>query len=122
MNENAYAGWGESDFSYIKVYKFMSSQLHLRGNELLLYALIFGFSQQGKLFRGSLSYLCSMINASRPTVISALNSLVQKNLIVKISYDDGGVRRVIYRIPDATEIVKPDEVEAKALLESSGGQ
>ena len=56
----------------------------LKGNELLLYALIYGFCQDGRsCFRGSLNYMADWLNVTRQTVINTLNLLVERGLIVK---------------------------------------
>ena len=43
--------------AYIVIQDWMISDLQLKGNELLTYALIYGFSQDGESeFKGSLKY------------------------------------------------------------------
>lgn len=70
--------------NYILIQGFMVTDLKLKGNELLAYAIIYGFSQEeGQTFRGSLSYLEKWLNASKQTVINTLKSLVEKGLIKK---------------------------------------
>ena len=65
--------------NYILIQGFMVTDLKLKGNELLAYAIIYGFSQEeGQTFRGSLSYLEKWLNASKQTVINTLKSLVEK--------------------------------------------
>ena len=44
--------------NYILVYGWMVTELGLKGNELFLYAIIYGFSQDGETeFSGSLRYM-----------------------------------------------------------------
>lgn len=70
--------------SYIHVNAFMVTELGLKGNELLAYAIIYGFSQDGEgEYRGGISYLCEWLGASKPTVINALKSLTEKGYIEK---------------------------------------
>ena len=70
--------------SFITIQAFMVNDLHLKGNELLIYAIIWGFSQDGESeFTGSLQYLADWCNTSKQTVISALQSLCEKRLILK---------------------------------------
>lgn len=70
--------------SYINIQAFMVNDLHLKGNELLIYAIIHGFSQDGESqFTGSLQYLADWCNASKQTVITALQSLCEKQLLLK---------------------------------------
>ena len=72
--------------NYYTILGWMRTDLNLKGNELLLFALIYGFSQDGKSeFRGSLSYIEGAIGASRPTVIKHLNNLIKQGLIQKKS-------------------------------------
>ena len=49
--------------NYIAIQGFMVKDLELAGNELIAYALIYGFSQDGESqFRGSLSYVADWLN------------------------------------------------------------
>ena len=51
--------------NFIIIQGWMITELHLSGNELLIYAAIFGFSQDGKSnFEGSRQYLAEWCNAS----------------------------------------------------------
>ena len=44
--------------NYIVIQGWMIEDLKLKGNELIIYAIIYGFSQtEGQLFNGSLQYL-----------------------------------------------------------------
>lgn len=62
----------------------MVNDLKLKGNELIIYALIYGFSQDDSSnFHGSLSYVQKRTGLSRPTVVDILNKLTQKKLIEK---------------------------------------
>ena len=46
--------------SYVNIHAFMVNELHLSGNALLIYSVIYGFSQDGKSwFTGSRSYLAA---------------------------------------------------------------
>lgn len=71
--------------NYIQISGWMISELNLSGNELIAYALIHGFSQDGKsVFRGSISYMQEWLNCgSRQTVIKAVKNLVEKKLVEK---------------------------------------
>ena len=47
----------------------MINELDLKGNELLVYALIHGFCQDGKsVFKGSLNYIMAWLNISKPVL------------------------------------------------------
>ena len=70
--------------NYIQILGWMINELNLKGNELLVYALIHGFCQDGKsVFKGSLNYIMSWLNISKPTCIATIQSLIDKGLIVK---------------------------------------
>ena len=93
-----------TDKNYIVIQSFMVSELGLKGNELLIYAIIFGFSQTtGQTFHGSLTYLESWTNSTRPTVISSLKSLVEKGLIEKEEQTINGVKYCSYRAKISTD-------------------
>ena len=96
-----------TDKNYIVIQSFMVSELGLKGNELLIYAIIFGFSQTtGQAFHGSLTYLESWTNSTRPTVISSLKSLVKKGLIEKEEQTINGVKYCSYRAKTSTDEAK----------------
>ena len=92
------------DTNYYSVQGWMVNKLNLSGNELICYAIIYGFSQEGmSVFMGSLSYLEKWMNATRPTVIKALKSLVEKELIVKQEVEKNNVRLCYYGINEETK-------------------
>lgn len=71
--------------NYITILGWMVNELKLSGNELTLYALIYGFSQDDESeFSGSLTYIQKALNISRPTATKNLDSLLKKNFIIKI--------------------------------------
>ena len=68
--------------NFIVIQGWMCNELGLKGNELLIFALIYGFSQDGDTrFYGSRSYMANAFNISLPTVDKAIDSLEEKNLI-----------------------------------------
>lgn len=70
--------------TYITVQGWMTSVLKLKSNELLAFALIHGFCQDGESeFKGSIAYLMKWLNCSEPTAISTAKKLEAKKLIVK---------------------------------------
>lgn len=74
---------------YVVIHSFMVDELGLKGNELMIFAIIYGFSQDGEsFFKGSLSYLREWTGATKATVIRALKSLIEKGYIEKIGYPD----------------------------------
>lgn len=70
--------------NYLTIQGWMVSDLKLSSNNLLVYALIFGFCQdENTEFKGSISYICDWLNCTRPTASKALDFLVTNNLIFK---------------------------------------
>ena len=68
--------------NYVVIQGWMCNELGLKGNELLVFALIYGFSQDGESrFSGSRGYIAETFNISLPTVDKALKSLVDKELL-----------------------------------------
>ena len=69
--------------SYITIPYWMRENLKLSGNELMIFAIIYGFSQDGESkFTGSAEWLADWIGSTRRTVYSILKSLKEKNLII----------------------------------------
>ena len=86
------------DDNYYQISGWMLNRLNLKGVELQVFAIIYGFSQDGEsVFSGSLSYLCDWVGASKPTVIKALKDLVTKNFITKETHEVNHVTFNRYR-------------------------
>ena len=84
--------------SYILVQGWMINELKLKGNELLIFAIIHGFSQDNAgEFTGGLQYLMDWTNSTKKTVIAALKELVSKKLIEKKEIELNGVKYCSYR-------------------------
>lgn len=108
------------DESFVTVAGWMVSKLQLKGRELLIYAVIYGFSQDGQSwFTGSVRYLAEWAGCSKRTVYTTLQSLLEKKLIRKQVKDVNGVRFCNY------QAVKPDAGVVKKLQggseKTSGG-
>lgn len=72
------------DGNYIVIQSFMVKDLKLKGTELLVYAIIYGFSQaENQAFNGSLQYLADWTNCTKQGIIKNLKSLTQKGFIEK---------------------------------------
>lgn len=70
--------------TYLTVQKWMVENFGLHGDELLIYAIIYGFSQDGKsCYTGSSKYLRFWTGKSKETVLNNLKSLRKKNLIAR---------------------------------------
>lgn len=74
------------DDNYFQVTGWMLNRLKLKGIALNVYAIIYGFSQDGESsFNGSRQYLCDFTGATKPTIDKALSELREMNLIIKTS-------------------------------------
>ena len=83
--------------NYILIQGFMIKDLKLKGNELLIYAIIYGFSQlEGQVFSGSLQYLADWTNSTRRGIIKNLKSLLDKGYIQKEIKTINGVKKTTY--------------------------
>lgn len=72
------------DENFYQIQGWMLNRLRLKGIDLLIYAIIYGFSQDGESeFTGSINYLCDFTGASRPTVIKSLKKLSDSGCIEK---------------------------------------
>lgn len=71
--------------NYYQIQGWMINRLGLKGIALSVYAIIYGFSQDGESeYTGSLQYLCDFTGGtSKPTVIKALKELVDKQYIFR---------------------------------------
>lgn len=70
------------DNNYIVIQAFMRNELDLKGNELIIYAVIYGFSQDGvHPFRGTRAYLADCAGISKSAVSNILRSLTEKGYI-----------------------------------------
>jgi len=78
--------------NFITIQGWMLNSLDLKSNELLVFALIYGFSQDNQSkFTGSLRYIQNTLNIGRNTAIRALASLTEKEYINKDILDVNGV-------------------------------
>ena len=91
------------DGNYIVIQSFMIKDLKLKGNELLTYAIIYGFSQNGEdKFTGSLQYIADWTNSTKQGIMKNLKSLVDKGLLEKTEVFKNGVKFVEYHTTDYT--------------------
>ena len=92
--------------NYIVIQGWMRNDLNLKGNELLVYAVIYGFSQkENQWFEGSRQYLADWAGATRQGIDKNLKSLLEKGLIEKQENIINNVKFVCYR---ATEFTRDD--------------
>ena len=87
------------DTNYLTIQGWMVSKLELSGNDLLTYALIYGFSQDGETeFTGSINYITKWLNCSRPTAIKALKNLTERGYLLKSIITINGVSFNRYKV------------------------
>jgi len=87
----------ETKLGYIVILPWMREELDLKGNELLVYALIHGFSQESQgCFFGSLEYISRACGCSRPTAIETLKKLKDRGLIYKRELIENNVKMCQY--------------------------
>lgn len=87
------------DCNFITIQGWMVNDLHLKGNDLLVYAIIYGFSQtDNQEFTGSLQYLAEWTQSTKQGVSNNLKRLVSKKLIEKEVVTVNGVRYCKYRV------------------------
>ncbi len=82
-----------SNKNYINIQAWMVKELNLTGNDLICYALIYGFSQDGETeFKGSLSYIAEWLNTSKQTARLVVKRLVESGLVNKRDEVINGVK------------------------------
>lgn len=86
------------DTNYLQIQGWMVSKLGLKGNSLLIYAIIYGFSQDGhNMFKGTMNYLAQWTCSSKESVRQILNKLCDAELIIKQVEYINNVKFVYYR-------------------------
>jgi DNA-binding MarR family transcriptional regulator len=81
---------------YINIQGWMVSELKLKSNELMIFALIHGFSKDGiNKYKGSLQYIANFLSISKRSVVYNLNSLIEKQLISKQEKSTGNLYEVL---------------------------
>lgn len=92
--------------NFLVIQGWMRTELGLTGNNLLLYAIIYGFSQDGQTrFTGSQQYLADWCGCTRRSVQNGLKELEAQDLIEKFTIDRNGVKFCEYAvvIPNSDE-------------------
>lgn len=83
--------------NFITIHAWMISRLGLSGASLIIYAVIFGFSQDGEsYFRGSRQYLADWCNCSLSGVKKCLKQLQENGLIEQVHHSKDN-QEVFYR-------------------------
>jgi len=78
--------------------RWMTGELGLTGNRLLVYALVHGFSREGLgEFYGSAQFIADLLGITKRQTLTILNDLTKDGLLVKVEAIRDGVRYCIYR-------------------------
>jgi hypothetical protein len=94
---------------YITIQQEMRDELGLKGNELLVFAFINGYSQEGQgCYYGSLANLQRVCGiASRQTATDVLKALIAKGYISKTEHVLNGVKVISYSVcPTIGQVVQ----------------
>ena len=86
--------------NYLVIQGWMITELKLKGNELLIYAIIYGFSQNNQQFTRSHRYLADWCNSTRQGIMKNIESLIKKNLLEKKEIFINNVKFCRYRTLD----------------------
>ena len=103
--------------NFVVIFGWMTNELNLKGNDLLVYALIYGISQDGKSkFSAGRNYIADTFNISLPTVDKALQTLIDRNLIVKESCKNQSETDRYYANISSKETLAPKNISSKISL------
>jgi DNA-binding PadR family transcriptional regulator len=104
------------DGDYINILAPMKSKLKLKGNALMLFALIHGYSKDGKnTCRVSLSYMAEWLDTDKSAVSKLINKLAKAGYINKLEYYSGGVKCFEYTANYEAMLVRSIRGEAMGL-------
>lgn len=70
------------DSNYYQIAGWMGNHLHLRGNDLICFAVIYGFSQDGESqFKGKLEYLANCMYSTKQTALACVHRLIDLGFV-----------------------------------------
>ena len=88
-----------ADTTYFSVQAWMVTKLNLKGCERDVYAIIYGYSQDGESdYHGSLGYIAELTGYSKNSVCTALKNLTEKELIIKTEKEINNIKFCRYQI------------------------
>lgn len=103
--------------NFVVIQGWMMNELNLKGNDLLVFALIYGFTRDGKTkFASGRQYIAESFNISLPTVDKALQNLIALNYIVKISCENQADTDKYYANISSKETLVPGNISSKETL------
>ena len=71
---------------FYKLYKWMVNDLHLSGNDLVVYSIIHSFCERGNLYVGSREFLAHEAGATKRTIDYTLKRLLEMGVIEKVEF------------------------------------
>ena len=93
--------------NYASIQGWMRTELDLKGNEILVYAIIYGFSQDGEnFFTGSAQYIADWCGITKRAALDILKKLTEKGVIEKKEIVENLVKFCHYRCKKFTRAVK----------------
>ena len=106
--------------NYIMISGWMIKELDLKGSELLVYAIIYGFSQDGiNKFEGSRQYLADWCNCTKQGIDRALKNLLKKKLIIKEEKVINNIKFCYYQTTKFTGVVNKVGYPSKQSLHNN---
>lgn len=109
--------------NFVVIQGWMISELGLKGNELLVYAIIYGFSQsENQKYSGSVQYLADWTKSSRQGIHKNLKALYDKGFIDKEEKYLNGVKFVDYWSTEFTGGVNKVDKGIKQSLQGGSKQ
>jgi len=92
--------------SFIMLQSFMVTKLKLKGNDLLVYGIIYGYSHSNNgSFTGSLQYLADWTSSTKQAVMNSLKKLEELGLLEKEDWFENSVKRCKYKVVEDYENV-----------------
>lgn len=111
------------DNRYIVVMGWMMSVLGLSGNDLLAYALIYGYSQdEGGVYFGSIKHTAEALNISPRAAADVLRRLEERGIIAKVNTIVNGIQRCARMAvvpPEGKKKNAPPDPPAQTRLQAS---
>ena len=108
--------------NYIVIQPWMFSNLKLSGNEAIVFAIVYGFSQDGKSwYRGGSYYIEQTTPFTQRTAKTHLWTLEKMGIIEMQKETVNGVERNIYRAtPGVEEMIFPDRKPTREQTDDQG--
>ena len=92
--------------NFVTIYGWMRTKLNLKGNDLIVYAVIYAFTQSDEQgCKGGVQFLADWCGASRQGIWKNIRSLRSKGLIDEDTKTVNGVNSVYYYVTQLTEPV-----------------